>query len=175
MRKQTGFSLLEVLLATTVITIGIAAMMSVMQASWTKNTFTEEQNLAIASLSTHVERLKAMDLTALETEFGGPGLTNISHFYAFGLLAHDSCDQNPPPPPYPPVNGDWYNIKEFQGLTVPFEPGREPAQGSITAFIPNPPGNPNELVEITIRLPYVSRYNEDPVLEEVTIWVSPLY
>ncbi|MFH1707472.1 MAG: prepilin-type N-terminal cleavage/methylation domain-containing protein [Planctomycetota bacterium] len=176
MKVRSGFSLLEVLLATTILSIGIAALMAVMQAAWTSNAYTEEQHLAIIALSNQTERLKATPLANLKLEFGntfpsiGPGST--SYFPVFGLWADSTIPvKSPDPattvPPYPPFNGNWANDPRFTGLIPPFLPGREPALGTIRAFaptitlpdattIPNS-GTTPDLIEFTLTIEYRSR------------------
>ncbi len=80
-----GFTLVETMLAVTIIFIAIAALMSVFQATMATNITTEEQNLAIAAINAEVNRLRAADLSALEAEFDS-SFTTPSTFYVSGLI-----------------------------------------------------------------------------------------
>lgn len=171
MKKAEGFSLLEVMLASTILFIGIATIMSVLSTSFTANAVTEGKIKSILVIAHEAERLKAADLLTLEAEFS-PTFTLTSYFAVEGFIAYENDTntllvQNPPPPPYPPYLGAWSPL-----LNPPFEDGRPPAQGKITATLPT--GNASELVEFTIRIDYISDLGEWEI-EMVTIWVSPTY
>ena len=83
-----GFSLLEVLCAATVLFIGIAVVMSSLSTSFSINSMTEEQNIAIAAMSFQTERLKSMEFAELEAEFGAD-FSLTSTFQVEGLANID--------------------------------------------------------------------------------------
>ena len=140
MKAQSGFTVLEALLAASIIAIGIGVLMAVFQASFTITYFTEEQNASITALTNQAERLKAADLPMLTTEFG-PLFDLVSPFTVPGLMK---------------LGGG----------------ANDPAEGWIQASLPT--GNASDYIEFLIHLEYRSELG-DPEVEEVTIWISPIY
>lgn len=90
MKGQSGFTVLEALLAASIIAIGIGVIMAVFQASFLIIYVTEEQNASINALSNQAERLKAADLPMLTTEFG-PLFDLSSTFTVPGLIRADAA------------------------------------------------------------------------------------
>lgn len=187
MDRNKGFSLLEVLLATTIIAIGITVLMTMFQASYVATMATEEQNLITMAVNSQAQRLMGASAVELQTEFGG-GFTGISFFHVDGFAAAPADSSigtiapqpSPSPPPYDPYNGGWNVVTSKTGIASPvFASGREPAQGFITPVFPPtginpPPPTPNDLVEFDIRIDYIS-YTGEPRVETAVIWVSPQF
>ncbi len=161
-----GFSLLEALLAATVLFIGITVVMSSLTSSLTMNTITEEQNLAITAIANEVEMMKSMGWDELEKIFPGPPADPIAE---------------------PIVSGSTLTFP-VAGLLGP--DGNTEAVGIIelrqVPDLENPPAfyNMEDLMEVYIRIEYSSdmRTGEHVVdtgvasdVEEVTVWISPKY
>lgn len=157
MNNSRGFSLIEVMLASSVLLIGVMVVMSSLSASFTVNLVTEEQTAVITGITTEIEILKSLDLPGLQARFG-PALDQPFYFAVSGLKAAPGVIPIPPNPA-----GPW---------DPPFETGREPALGGIIILVPNPPGNPGSLVEAVITIAYTSTIG-GPEQKQYHVWLSP--
>jgi len=167
MNNPKGFSLLEVLLASTIIFVGVAAVMSIMSSTFSINLATEEQAKVTTAINAKSEWLRSL------------------------YFCDDPDDESPEGTESAPLQGTICEIFNYDPGTTSFmaqhtfdvegltNQNGEPAQGVITASVPGPLNNAQALTEFSISIDYYSEIgsgessDQTNTHEKVTIWVSP--
>lgn len=167
MNNPKGFSLLEVLLASTIIFVGVAAVMSIMSSTFSINLATEEQTKVTMAINAKSEWLRS--LYFCDDPDDDPPEGTESAPLSGTICATFNYDPNT-------TSFTGQHTFDVVGLT---NKNGEPAQGVITASVPGPLNNAQALIEFTINIDYYSEIssgkssNQTNTHEKVTIWVSP--
>lgn len=160
--KNSGFTLVEAMLAASVLFVGIMVVMSSLSTSFDINLLTEEQGEVITVITHEVERIKSKPLCDDPSTTDTEGTLTVPEP---GTICHDFVYDD--------------STKQFtQVINFPIDYFRDendqPIQGHISAVLPDPPLDPNLLIEFNIEIEYPSDIR-GPVYEGTTVWVSPQY
>ena len=163
--EQKGFSLFEVLIATTMLFIAIAALMSTFQAAVFSNAATEEEILATSALHAQVEELKILPVDSGTSD---PCLKDSDHFgerflyeYHFEVPGLRNADPGNPNP----AGGAITAV-----LPTLIEDGLDQENASLTEI----EDAAQELIEFRLKVAYESTAGGLKE-EEIVIWISPQY
>ena len=166
MHGNKGFTLIEAMLAASVLFIGIMVVMSSLSTSFDINLLTEEQSEITTVITHQVEWLKSLPLcdnpaTGDVGTLAAPEADTICDIFKYILGTEE------------PEEGSFSQTKQFP-ITYFRDENDQPIMGTISAVVPNPPFNVNLLVEFKIDIEYPSTVR-GPVSEGTTVWVSPQY
>ena len=161
MHANKGFTLIEAMLASSILFVGIMVVMSSLSTSFSINLLTEEQSEITAAISHEVEKIKSIPLC------DDPATTDVGTLAApeantiCDIFKYDSGGEKFTIPIEFPV--EYFRDESDQAI-----------KGKINAVVPDPPGDVNLLIEFKIEINYPSTVR-GPVYEGTTIWVSPQY